>query len=242
MLALPPGALKDLGVRHPPADVLMAREPPAGQGRRPVSIEWASGRWCSTSTLTGWSIPNFPGCCTTWFSPSSLRAASQTGLVELLAVQSLPGRLKGAAPRLGPSKRAQGLGRGKPATFSRRAERSVLELTGRSRTQSRPSRLVDHEPRCGALEVALQKKAALGCPSCAHARAAHIADRRVESEYESQDKSTAGLAHYAVLLGERGSGCGTGAGRLVRGLQAACLVDSSQQYQRTCYTWRFVVA
>jgi len=188
------------------------------------------------SPLAGSSIPNFPELCTTCFSPSSLWGPSLTSLVEVLAVQSLPGRLKGAAPRLGPSKRAQGLGRGKPATFSRRAERSVLELTGRSRTQSRPSRLVDHEPRCGALEVALQKKAALGCPSCAHARAAHIADRRVESEYESQDKSTAGLAHYAVLLGERGSGCGTGAGRLVRSLQAACLVDSSQQYQRTGYT------
>jgi hypothetical protein len=186
--------------------------------------------------------PELPGVLYHVFFCFEPGGPALTSLVQLLAIQSLPGRLKGAAPRLGLSKRAQGLGRGKPATFSRRAERSVLELTGRSHAQSRPSRLVDHQPWCGALEVALQKKAALGCPPCARARAAHIADRRVESEYESQDKSTAGLAHYAVLLGERGSGFGTGAGRLVRSLQAVCLVDSSQQHQRTCYTWRFVVA
>jgi len=110
MLALPPGALKDLGVRHPPDDVHLAGGTPAGQRSWPATGEWAAGRWCSMSTLTGWSIPNFPELCTTCFSPSSLWGPSLTSLVELLAVQSLPGTLYGAGNRLGPSKRALGLG------------------------------------------------------------------------------------------------------------------------------------
>jgi hypothetical protein len=117
--------------------------------------------------LTGWSIPNFPGRCSTCFSPSNLWAASLTRLVEVLAVQSLPGRLKGAAPRLGPSKRAQGLGRGKPATFSRRAERSVLELTGRARIQLTAFEagwLAAPQFHC---EGSIDQRASLGCtPPC----------------------------------------------------------------------------
>lgn len=106
-------------------------------------------------------------------APPDSSAASLTRLVERLAIQSLPGRLKGAASWLGLSMRAQGLGSGKPATFSRRAARSVLELAGRSRTQSRPSRPVDQQPRCGALEVAVQEGICGVSPLCACAGSAH---------------------------------------------------------------------
>jgi len=54
----------------------------------------------------------------------------------------------------------------------------MLELTGRSRTQSRPSRLVAQQARRGAPEVALQTKASLGRPPWAHAGAAQCLTER----------------------------------------------------------------
>ena len=53
------------------------------------------------STLTGWSIPNVPGCCTTCFSPSSLWGPSLTSLVARLAIQSPPGKAVSGEDLLG---------------------------------------------------------------------------------------------------------------------------------------------